>query len=98
MFDADSPDSDDLVDRVIVNQWLGPSLYFSSVGAHRGYYGKVTLDLSFRVRCDTNYYGSDCSRFCVPEDSDTQGHFTCNTQGDRICAPGYSGDDCLTRM
>ena len=84
--------SDDLLDRVIVNQQLSVSSSFTSTRTITGYYGKVTLDLSFRVMCQDNYYGSDCSRYCIPE-----GHYTCDDQGIRVCLPGYSGSDCLTR-
>lgn len=90
-------DNDDLLDRVIVDMVLGFSSSYSSINSHLGYYNRVTMTFRFRVICDTNYYGADCTRFCVSQDSNTLGHYTCNANGDRVCLDGYTGVDCLTR-
>lgn len=94
--DSDS-DNDDLVDRVVFERDLAVSNSFTSVISQLGIYGKATLQASFMVNCEANYYGSDCTTLCVPQDSNTLGHFVCNANGDRVCSSGYTGVDCLTR-
>jgi len=92
--DINSPD---LIDRVIVDKILGVSTVFSSVVSYSGRYNAATLQLSFRVQCSQNFYGSDCTTFCEPQSSDTLGHFTCDSNGNRVCNSGYSPPDCRTR-
>ena len=86
-----------LVDRVIVDRDLGVSNSFTSVQNILGIYNKVTLQLSFRLTCNDNYYGSNCTKHCVPSNSNTAGYFVCSTNGDRVCTESYTGIDCLTR-
>lgn len=95
--DDEDTDANDLIDRVILNENLATSSSFSSVRTQLGFYGKATLLLSFRVRCSENFYRSDCSHFCEPQSSDTEGHFTCNSMGNRVCSTGYTGSDCRMR-
>ncbi len=53
-----------------------------------------TLQLSYRVICTSDYYGPNCSVYCVPRD-DSSGHYTCNqTDGSRICTSHFYGPDC----
>ena len=94
--DYDPLDADDLLDRVVVNRIQAPGNSFSPILSQRGIYGKVTMQFSFKVSCETNYYGSDCARHCVPQDSDTLGHYTCDGNGNRVCRTGYTGADCVT--
>lgn len=45
----------------------------------------------YRVSCSSNFYGSQCSRFCSPLSS----HSRCDPQtGDMICEQGWTGSDC----
>ncbi|CAF3722031.1 unnamed protein product [Rotaria socialis] len=45
----------------------------------------------YRVSCSTNFYGSQCSRFCSPLSS----HSRCDPHtGDIICQQGWTGMDC----
>ena len=90
--------SPDLIDRVVPNVTLAVSTSFSSVRSQLGFYRIATLQLSFRVMCSQNFYGSDCTVFCQPQSSDALGHFTCNSAGERICSNEYTGADCRTRM
>ncbi|XP_043930303.1 protein jagged-2 [Protopterus annectens] len=46
-----------------------------------------------RVRCDENYYGSMCNKFCNPRD-DYFGHYTCDQFGNKICLEGWTGPEC----
>ena len=95
--DDDDQFTNDLVDRVIDDRQLAVSSSFTSEISVLGYYGRVTMVFRYRVMCQTNYYGSDCTRLCVPQDSDTLGHFNCDANGFPVCLTGYTGQDCLTR-
>jgi len=45
--------------------------------------------MRYKLYCDANYYSSACSVYCVAQDSDTRGHYTCDpVTGSRICRPG----------
>ena len=90
----DDTDADDLLDRVIVDRTLGVSSSFSSV-TRLGFYGVVTMQFEFRVMCESDYYGSDCTVRCTSRD-DAMGHYSCDSNGNRVCLDGYSGVDCLT--
>ncbi len=44
--------------------------------------------------CLPDYYGPECSVYCVPR-NDSIGHYTCNeTDGAKICLPDYYGPEC----
>ncbi|WAR30104.1 FBP1-like protein [Mya arenaria] len=48
--------------------------------------------------CFPNEYGPHCN-FCIPHDTCTEGHYTCDVYtGNRLCLPGYTGVDCLTKI
>ena len=49
----------------------------------------VDLGVSYELRCALNFYGEDCSKFCSPQDSDFQGHYVCDEEGDKVCLQGY---------
>ena len=49
----------------------------------------VNLGVSYELRCALNLYGEDCSTLCSPQDSDSQGHYLCNEEGDKVCLQGY---------
>ncbi len=55
-----------------------------------------TLQLSYQVIClrDLDYYGPECSVYCVPR-NDSIGHYTCDeSDGMKICLPDYYGPEC----
>jgi hypothetical protein len=56
------------------------------------------LDLRWRILCATDYYGDDCSVYCKPRD-DTDGHYTCNSNGTKECRVGYLDplSNCTTK-
>lgn len=54
-----------------------------------------SLQYSYRVICDVNFYGSRCTRKCLPRD-DITGHYSCLPDGSRQCLPGWSGNRCTT--
>ena len=96
--DDDSPDSDDLIDRVfIVGTNVAISETYTQSQTYTGIYNNVQMDMSYRVVCQTNYYGSTCNVNCEGRDDDL-GHYECNSDGDRVCLSGWTGlPNCLTR-
>ena len=96
--DYDSFNSDDHVDDVYVTITRTPSSSFSSRRAYTGVHGNSRIELSFRVQCAANFYGSNCATRCVPRD-DSGGHYRCGSNGERICLSGWSGPSsgCTTR-
>ena len=44
--------------------------------------------------CAQDYYPQGiCNRFCQPQDNAT-GHFSCDSNGNQVCLPGYTGPNC----
>ncbi|XP_037830293.1 delta-like protein C isoform X1 [Kryptolebias marmoratus] len=57
-------------------------------------FGKQSeLRFSYHVVCDEFYRGSACSAYCRPR-NDTFGHFDCDSEGNRLCLEGWSGEYC----
>ena len=45
------------------------------------------------IECAPNYYPAGvCRKFCIPTD-DSTGHYTCDSNGDRVCLPRYKSPD-----
>ncbi|KAE8586907.1 hypothetical protein XENTR_v10021796 [Xenopus tropicalis] len=51
------------------------------------------FDVKIRVKCDENYYGSMCNKFCRPR-NDFVGHYTCDSNGKKACMEGWMGAEC----
>ena len=49
---------------------------------------RISIEASFDMKCDTDYYGSQCDIFCQTHDEEL-GHYTCDSQGNRICTGRY---------
>ncbi|XP_059175632.1 neurogenic locus notch homolog protein 1-like [Physella acuta] len=48
--------------------------------------------------CTINFYGLNCSEFCVEENSN-KGHYFCNPDsGKKVCMSGWGGADCDQRL
>ena len=64
---------------------------FTMLTTDEGTYNNATITLNLRAVCKENYYDSDCSilRFCEPQDDDTLGHYTCDSNGTLVCLTGY---------
>ena len=69
---------------------------FTMLTTDQGTYNMATFSLNLRAVCKENYYGSDCSMICEPQD-DSTGHFTCGGNGNRVCLLGYQnpGTNCV---
>ena len=91
--------SDDHLDNIFINGALQVSNDFTEVMEYRGIWNRVTVGMSFRVRCQNNYYGADCDTFCVAQDDDENGHYTCNSDGSIQCREGFedTSNECIER-
>ena len=83
----------DLIDRVSKVGILTPN----STWQQHTYNGPAaTLVYKLRLVCDRHYYGPSCTVYCKPR-SDRYGHNTCDSNGNRVCLPGWSGPYCNIR-
>ena len=94
-------DIDVLDNDLIANIFIDLSLELNDAFTAMESYGTGSggsIVLQFKVECNDNYYGLDCGTFCVDTDN-TSGHFTCGSNGERICLLGWSEPttSCLTR-
>ena len=96
--DFDSFNSNDHVDDIYITISLAPSSSFTSRTVYTGDYGNSRIELSFRLQCDSSFYGNDCAMFCVARDG-RRGHYTCGPNGEQLCLDGWSepSSDCTTR-
>ena len=92
-------DPDDLIDRVAFNRDMSPTNISSGNLVANGFYNAAQFTVQITVFCQTNYYSNNCSVYCVPQNNSTNGFYTCGTQGEKICRPGYTNPNgnCLTR-
>ena len=70
--------------------WLSVKNEWTS-GVHKTDTAKLIY--SYRVNCQPNYFGEQCNILCRPRD-DVYGHFTCSSQGETVCLPGWQGKYC----
>ena len=99
---SSSLNPDDPVDTTEIRKIMDPGE--SSRGEYYGTRGqtgdrRTRLDVEFTVGCDPNYYGSSCDILCEPQDDSVNGHYTCGSQGQKICREGWTDPftNCLTR-
>lgn len=79
-----------LIDRVPHAGVINPEDQWTPLVLH----GHVALfDVKIRVKCDENYYGVMCNKFCRPRD-DFFGHYTCDHNGNKACMDGWMGEEC----
>ena len=72
-----------IINRFAINLELQPGPNFTDRVNYTGFFkiSEVNFDISFRVQCLENYYGSNCTTFCEPVD----GVYTCNSEGRIVC-------------
>ncbi|CAF1070416.1 unnamed protein product [Adineta steineri] len=91
-------DSIDFYGRTLLDLNIYPS--FNKSKAQRIYlrslFGTYTnLTADFSLYCSTNYYGTDCEIFCLPNEQ----RYDCDLNtGQKICKYGYFGQDCLSEV
>lgn len=82
-----------LITRLTTQQWLDVG---SDWHEEEDRSSHSALSYEYRVMCDEHYYGSGCANLCRPR-NDQFGHYTCSSQGDRVCTDGWQGDYCTKR-
>ena len=90
--DPPGPNSDVPLDYIFINRALAVSADFTP---NETYYGnntmsnRVVLDMRFRVMCQQDYYGANCTRFCIAQNDSVNGYYTCNSDGTIQCREGF---------
>ena len=77
------------VDDIFVERSITPNLAFTNTMTHIGENNFSRVELRFRVTCSENFYGPNCTTFCIPMDT-VQGHYTCDQDGEIVCNAGYT--------
>ena len=78
---------------------MSPSDQFSAELTQFGIFNRTELTVQVRVFCQPNYYSSNCTVYCAPQNDSTNGFYVCDTNGNKVCRTGYtnSSGNCLTR-
>ena len=87
--DEDNPGTDDDLDDIFINESREPNTGFSPTREYLGNNNKVSIQLRYHIYCQDNFYGTDCSTFCLAQDDDVNGHYTCNNDGSIRCRDGF---------
>ncbi len=88
VIDHDTQSNDDLVDTFTFDVEFSITLENYQLRNYSGQYGLGFLSLNISLTCSQNYYGPDCSRFCI-ETNDSSGHYSCDNEGNIVCNDGY---------
>ena len=82
----------DLIDEVYLH--IPPNLNLTVASQTiAGIFDRAVLIMEYSLTCTQNYYGSDCSTYCVPSDN-SMGHYNCApSNGSKICLPEYQNPD-----
>ena len=93
---ANSGESEAIINRFPTDLELTPGPCFTDRRTYTGIYSVPGLgfDMSFRVQCSENYYGTDCNTFCEP----VEGGHICDNEGRVICLQKYQdpATRCMT--
>ncbi|XP_053729523.1 protein jagged-1b isoform X1 [Synchiropus splendidus] len=89
-YDNETSESDQLIDQVLLSSMLNPGEQWQT---HRYHGSAFNLEYRLRFRCDFNYYGPLCNKFCRARD-DFFGHFSCDLSGSKVCMEGWAGPEC----
>ena len=79
------------LDYIFINRTLAVSAEFTPTETYNGnnVMNRVVLDMRFRVMCQQDYYGADCTRLCMPQNDSVNGYYTCNSDGSIQCREGF---------
>lgn len=44
-----------------------------------------------------DYYGDGCDILCQSQDDVELGHYTCGSEGQRVCSDGYRPPECVVK-
>ena len=94
-FDVDPAGSGRNIDTVLIELTVANASSSSSLtfqGLRDNTPSEVAIGVSFT--CDTDYYGSFCTVYCLAQDN-ASGHYTCDqVTGSIICNDGFIGTNC----
>lgn len=79
-----------LIERVLLSSMLNPGEQWQT---YRHHSRMLSLEYRLRFRCDSNYFGPFCNKFCRARD-DFFGHFNCDPSGSKVCMEGWTGPEC----
>ncbi|XP_029111268.1 protein jagged-2 [Scleropages formosus] len=82
---------EELIERVLLSSMLNPGEQWQTFRHHGR---QLSLEYRLRFRCDANYYGPLCNKFCRSRD-DFFGHYSCDAGGNKVCMEGWTGTECL---
>ena len=79
------------LDNVFINRILEVNADFTPIERYSGTntMNRAVLDMRFRVICQQDYYGADCTRLCIPQNDNVNGYYTCNSDGLIQCRHGF---------
>ena len=79
------------LDDIFINRALEVNTNFTGIESYNGTgtMNNVIMGVKFRVMCQQNYYGADCATFCLAQNDDVFGHYTCNSDGSIQCLEGF---------
>lgn len=93
LFSAETTNPDFLISSFAIHKQLGIGREWSQEVQN---VTQAELRYSYRFICNDNYYGDTCSKICTPRD-DRFGHYTCKSDGQIACLPGWKGEYCQER-
>ncbi|KAK3698607.1 hypothetical protein QZH41_014587 [Actinostola sp. cb2023] len=97
VMDYDSLSPADLVDTYLIDRWVTPTAgVLQQTWTSLSVKGiPSTLKLKYSIQCNRDYYGPNCTKYCIPRDNN-QGHYTCDLKtGQIVCRNGWYGNGCL---
>ncbi|KAH8859263.1 Protein jagged-1 [Schistosoma japonicum] len=87
-----------LIDRAIHRGLLRPLVSGKLLNSSSDWH-QVTISTQYsgytfciQLTCELNHYGNDCTKVCRSNDNQTK--FKCDSNGNKICEPGWSGIEC----
>lgn len=92
--DTTEPGQEELIEQVLLSSMLNPGEQWQTFKHHGRH---LSLEYRLRFRCEGNYYGPFCNRFCRAR-NDFFGHFSCDAAGSKVCMEGWTGPECRQAM
>ncbi|KAI6649065.1 Protein jagged-1a-like [Oopsacas minuta] len=95
-FDLSGDNYFTLIDYIDVN-WTRSAGEDIERRNYAGAYKNMIVHVGLKIDCWEAWYGEYCNVYCVRRD-DSEGHYECDTNGDKLCLEGWTGVHCLTRI
>ena len=91
--EVDPPPFPDVhLDDLFINRTLEVNTNYTRTERYNGttiFMNRTIVDVRFRVMCQQDYYGADCTTFCKDQNDDVNGHYTCNSDGSIQCRDSF---------